>query len=90
MEELAEGHPGTVPVSEAGLTPVEVGLSLGLSLACVAKLIDSGDIKAEYLPDSSHRVVRLAEVAKFQQRRDRRRKGRRRLAEAIESEALPY
>lgn len=90
MEELAVGHSVTVPASEVVLNPAEVGKSMGLSRLLVAKLIDSSDIEAQHLPDGSRPVVRSSEVLKCQQRRERRREGRRRIAEVIESEGLSY
>jgi excisionase family DNA binding protein len=89
-DELSAGHAVTVLASEVRLTPAEAGDLLGLSRPYVARLLDRGDIPAEYLPDSRHRMVRLADVLEFQARRERRREGRRRIAEAIDSEDLPY
>jgi excisionase family DNA binding protein len=89
-DELAAGHAVTVLASEVLLTPAEVGELLGLSRPFVARLLDHGLIASERLPDSRHRVVRLADVLEFQSRRDRRREGRRRIAGTVESEDLPY
>jgi excisionase family DNA binding protein len=89
-EELSEGHAVTVLASEVRLTPAEVGELLGLSRPFVVRLLDAGDIPSEHLPDSRHRVVRLADVLTFQARRERRRAGRRRVAEAVEAADLPY
>jgi excisionase family DNA binding protein len=88
--ELSEGHAVTVLASEVRLTPTEVGELLGLSRPFVARLIDYGDLPAEHLPDSKHRVVRLSDVVAFQARRERRREGRRRIADAVEDAGLPY
>ncbi|MGW8528296.1 helix-turn-helix domain-containing protein [Nocardiopsis sp. NPDC055824] len=88
--EFSEGHAVTVLASEASLTPTEVGELLGLSRPFVSRLLDAGDIPSERLPGSRHRVVRLADVLEFQERRDKRRTGRRRIAEEIESAELPY
>ncbi len=88
--ELSEGHAVTVLASTARLTPAEVGRLLGLSRPFVARLLDAGEIGSERLPGSRHRTVRLADVLEFQARRERRRAGRRRVAEAIESADLPY
>lgn len=82
--ELAAGHAVTVLASEVELTPAETAELLGLSRPFVVRLLDSGDIPSAYLPGSRHRVVRLADVLAFQQRRLRRREGRRRIAEAAE------
>lgn len=88
--ELSEGHAVTVLPSEVRLTPAEVGELLGLSRPFVARLLDAGDLPSEYLPGSRHRVVSLADVLAFQARRERRRSGRRRIAEIVESNDLPY
>ncbi|MGE5830424.1 MAG: helix-turn-helix domain-containing protein [Micromonosporaceae bacterium] len=88
--ELAEGHAVTVLASEVRLTPADVGELLGLSRPFVVRLIDSGQLAAQHLPDSRHRVVRLADVLEFQARRERRRSGRQRIAEAVEDTDLPY
>jgi excisionase family DNA binding protein len=71
--ELSEGHAVTILASEVMLTPAEVGELLGLSRPFVVRLIDAGDLPAEHLPDSRHRVVRLSDVLVFQARRERRR-----------------
>jgi excisionase family DNA binding protein len=89
-EELSAGRSVTVLASERMLTPAEVGDLLGLSRPFVARLLDQGQIPSEHLPNSSHRVVRLADVLAFQSRRERRREGNERIARIIESEDLPY
>lgn len=89
-DELSAGHTVTILASEVLLTPAEVGDLLGLSRPYVARLLDQGQIVSERLPDSRHRVVRLADVLKFQAGRERRRAGRRRIVETIESEDFPY
>ena len=68
----------------------EVGELLGLSRPFVVRLLDDGEIPSEFLPDSRHRVVRLADVLEFQTKRERRRSGRRHVAEAVEAAGLPY
>lgn len=88
--ELSEGHAVTVLASEVQLTPSEVGELLGLSRPFVVRLLDAGEMRSEYLPDSRHRVVALADVLEFQARRERRRQGRRRVAEAVDDADLPY
>jgi excisionase family DNA binding protein len=87
-DELSAGHAVTVLASEVLLTPAEVGELLGLSRPFVARLLDEGEIPAENLPGSSHRVVSLGDVLEFQRRRERRRAGRRRLADAVEAADL--
>jgi excisionase family DNA binding protein len=88
--QLSQGHGVTVLATEVRLTPAEVGELLGLSRPFVARLLDAGEIPAEFLPGSRHRVVRLAEVLKFQARRERRRTGRKRVADAVDAADLPY
>jgi excisionase family DNA binding protein len=88
--QLSQGHGVTVLATEVRLTPSEVGELLGLSRPFVARLLDAGEIPAEHLPGSRHRVVRLVDVLKFQARRERRRAGRRRIADAVEAAHLPY
>ncbi|GGM27756.1 hypothetical protein GCM10007977_031280 [Dactylosporangium sucinum] len=88
--EISEGHTITVLASETLLTPAEVGELLGLSRPFVARLLDQGVIASEHLPDSSHRVVRLADALAFQARRERRQEGRKRISQIIESGDLPY
>ena len=67
-----------------------MGELLGLSRPFVARLLDAGEIPSERLPDSRHRVVRLADVLEFQVRRERRRAGRRRIADEVHAAHLPY
>lgn len=88
--ELSVGHAVTVLASEVQLTPAEVGELLGLSRPFVVRLLNAGEIPAEHLPGSRHRVVRLTDALDFQARRERRRAGRRRIADAVESADLPY
>jgi excisionase family DNA binding protein len=89
-DELAEGHSVTMLPSEVLLSPAEAAELLGLSRPFVARLLDAGEIPAERLPRSRHRRIRLSDVLAFQGRRERRRTGRRRLADAVESSGLPY
>jgi excisionase family DNA binding protein len=90
IDELSAGHAVTVLPSELLLTPAEVGDLLGLSRPFVARLLDQGTIASQNLPGSRHRVVRLVDVLDFQSRRERRREGRRRIVNTVESEDLPY
>jgi excisionase family DNA binding protein len=87
---LSQGHGVTVLATDVRLTPAEVAELLGLSRPFVARLLDGGEIPAEYLPGSRHRVVRLADVLEFKSRRERRRIGRRRIADAVQNADLPY
>ncbi|MGW1276037.1 helix-turn-helix domain-containing protein [Streptomyces tsukubensis] len=82
--ELARGHTVMVLASEAQLSPGETAELLGLSRPFVVRLLDSGEIPSTHLPGSTHRVVRLADVLAFQQRRERRREGRRQIAELLD------
>jgi excisionase family DNA binding protein len=79
-----------VLASEVRLTPAEAGELLGLSRPFVARLLDAGELASEYLPGSRHRVIALADVLEFRARRERRREGRRRIADVVESSDLPY
>ncbi|GAA3657962.1 helix-turn-helix domain-containing protein [Streptomyces chitinivorans] len=88
--ELASGHAVTVLASEKQLSPAEAAELLGLSRPFVVRLMDSGDLPSSHLPNSRHRVVRLADVLTFQQKRERRRQGRRQIADAIDDAGLPY
>ncbi|WP_433791965.1 helix-turn-helix domain-containing protein [Actinoplanes sp. CA-252034] len=88
--QLSQGHGVTVLATDVCLTPAEVGELLGLSRPFVVRLLDAGEIPSERLPDSKHRVVRLVDVLEFQERRERRRVGRRRIAEAVQAADLPY
>ncbi|MBT2492727.1 helix-turn-helix domain-containing protein [Streptomyces sp. ISL-96] len=88
--ELARGHAVTVLASEVQLSPTEAAELLGLSRPFVARLLDAGDIPSMNLPGSSHRVVSLADVLAFQQRRERRREGRRQIADALDDGGLLY
>lgn len=88
--QLAGGNAVTVLPSDVTLTPAEAAQLLGLSRPYVVRLLDKGEIPSERLPRSRHRRVRLADVLAFQARRERRRVGRRRVAEAVEAADLPY
>lgn len=88
--ELASGHAVTVLPADAMLTPAEAAELLGLSRPFVVRLLDDGTIPSERLPRSRHRRIRLADVLAFAARRERRREGRRRVAEAVTDAGLPY
>ncbi|MEV5235230.1 helix-turn-helix domain-containing protein [Streptomyces pseudogriseolus] len=83
-DELARGHAVTILASEVQLSPAETAELLGLSRPFVTRLLDAGDIPSTNLPGSRHRVVRLADVLAFQQRRERRREGRRQIADVLD------
>ncbi|WP_405141535.1 helix-turn-helix domain-containing protein [Sphaerisporangium sp. NBC_01403] len=63
---------------------------LGLSRPFVTRLLDEGEIPSQRLPGSNHRLVRLADVLEFQERREHRAEGRRRIMEVAEEADLPY
>lgn len=88
--ELSAGHAVTVLTADAVLTPAEVGELLGLSRPFVVRLLDEGTIASQRLPRSRHRRVNLADVIAFAERRDQRREGRRRIADAVTDAGLPY
>jgi excisionase family DNA binding protein len=72
------------------LTPAEAAELLGLSRPFVARLLERGDIPSELLPDSRHRRIKLEDVLAFQDRRERRSEGRRRIVDIAASADLPY
>ncbi|MEO3861737.1 helix-turn-helix domain-containing protein [Acrocarpospora sp. B8E8] len=90
VHDLAQGNAVLALTVETRLTPNEVAQMLGLSRPFVTRLLDVGEIPAQHLPDSRHRLVRLADVLAFQARRERRAEGRRRIIEAAEDADLPY
>jgi excisionase family DNA binding protein len=63
---------------------------LGLSRPFVARLLERGDIASELLPGSRHRRIRLEDVLAFQDRRERRAEGRRRISDIAATADLPY
>jgi excisionase family DNA binding protein len=79
----------TIP-AEVALTPAEAAELPGLSRPFVARLLERGDIPSELLPDSRHRRIKLADVLAFQDRRERRSEGRRRIADIATTADLPY
>jgi len=89
-DRLAAGQAVMAIPAEVTLTPAEVAELLGLSRPFVGKLLDRGTIPSEFLPESSHRRVRLADVLAFQARRERRAEGTRRLVDIAASAGLPY
>lgn len=90
VHELAAGNAVLALPVEARLTPAEAAQLLGYSRPFVARLLDEGEIPSAHLPGSSHRTVRLADVLEFQARRERNAEGRRRIAELVEDNDLPY
>ncbi|GES17898.1 excisionase [Acrocarpospora pleiomorpha] len=90
IHDLARGNAVLALAVETRLTPNEVAQMLGVSRPFVTRLLDEGEIPAQHLPDSRHRLVRLADVLAFQARRERRAEGRRRIIGAAEDADLPY
>jgi excisionase family DNA binding protein len=76
--------------AEVTLTPAEAAELLGLSRPFVVRLFERGDIPSELLPDTRHRRIRLEDVLAFQDRRERRSEGRRRIADIATTADLPY
>jgi len=89
-DDLAAGRAVLAIPAEVELTPSEVGELLGLSRPFVSRLLDQGEIPSERLPASSHRRVKLSDVLAFQERRERRSEGRRRIAGIAATAGLPY
>jgi excisionase family DNA binding protein len=87
---LAAGRAVMAIPAEVLLTPTEAAELLGLSRPFVARLLERGDIPSELLPGSRHRRIKLEDVLAFQDRRDRRSEGRRRIADIAASADLPY
>jgi excisionase family DNA binding protein len=87
---LAAGRAVMAIPAEVLLTPTEAAELLGLSRPFVARLLERGDIPSELLPGSRHRRIKLEDVLAFQDRRDRRSEGRRRIADIASSADLPY
>lgn len=87
---LAAGHAVMVIAAEVTLTPAEAAELLALSRPFVAKLLERGDIPSEFLPGSRHRRVKLEDVLAFQERRQRRAEGRRRISDIADTASLPY
>ena len=87
---LAAGRSVMTIPAEVMLTPTEAAELLGLSRPFVARLLERGDIPSELLPESRHRRIRLEDVLAFQDRRERRAEGRRRIADIAASADLPY
>lgn len=87
---LAAGHAVMAIAAEATLTPAEAAELLGLSRPFAARLLERGDIPSELLPGSRHRRVKLEDVLAFQERRERRAEGRRRISDIADTAGLPY
>jgi excisionase family DNA binding protein len=75
---------------EVTLTPAEVAEFLGLSRSFVGMLLERAAIRSEFLPESSHRRVRLADVLAFQAQRERRAEATRSLVDIATTAGLPY
>jgi excisionase family DNA binding protein len=90
VNNLAAGRAVMAIPAEVMLTPAEAAELLGLSRPFVARLLERGDIPSELLPESRHRRIKLEDVLAFQDRRERRSEGRRRIADIAASADLPY
>ncbi|TDU03705.1 excisionase family DNA binding protein [Streptomyces sp. 846.5] len=88
--DLARGNAVLTLPLEVRLTPNEAADLLGFSRPFLLRLIEQGQIPAEYLPGSRHRQLRLVDVLEFQARRERRAEARRRIIEIVEEDDLPY
>lgn len=75
----------TLPL-ETRLTPNQAAELLGISRPFLLDLIARGHLVAEALPESRHRVLRLADVLEFQAKRERRGHARRAIVEIVEDE----
>jgi excisionase family DNA binding protein len=87
---LATGRAVMAIPAGVTLTPAEAAELLGLSRPFVARLLERGDIPSELLPGSRHRRIRLEDVLAFQDRRERRAEGRRRIADIAATADIPY
>jgi excisionase family DNA binding protein len=87
---LAAGRAVMTIPAEVTLTPAEAAELLGLSRPFVARLLERGDIPSKLLPESRHRRIKLEDVLAFQDRRERRSEGRRRIADIAATADLPY
>jgi excisionase family DNA binding protein len=77
---LSAGRSVGVLAAESVLTPAEAGELLGLSRPFVTRLLDQGQIPSQHLPNSTHRVVRLADILAYQSQREQRQKSDQRMA----------
>ena len=59
---------------------------LGISRPFLLDLIARGHLAAEALPESRHRILRLADVLQFQAKRERRGHARGAIVEIVEDE----
>jgi excisionase family DNA binding protein len=87
---LAAGRAVMAISAEVTLTPAEAAELLGLSRPFLVRLLERGDIPSELLPESRHRRIKLEDVLTFQDRRERRSEGRRRIADIATTADLPY
>ncbi|MBS2965461.1 helix-turn-helix domain-containing protein [Actinocrinis puniceicyclus] len=88
--DLLDGNTVLALPLETRLTPNEAAELLGISRPFLLELIAAGRIPAEPLPDSRHRLLRLADVLAFQAERERRGAARRAIMQIVEDENLPY
>jgi len=74
VREAAEGHDLSLLPTEQEVSPRRAGEILCLSRQYVDRLIAEGVLPARRLPNSTHRKVRLSDVAALAAQRDRRGK----------------
>jgi len=72
MSELASGDEVVLLRGDAEISPAEAGELLGISRQFVDRLMDTGKLPGRRLPGSRHRRLRVADVLKFGEGRDKR------------------
>jgi excisionase family DNA binding protein len=90
VHSLLDGNTVLALPLETRLTPNEAAELLGISRPFLLDLIAQGRIPAEPLPDSRHRLLRLADLLAFQAERERRGAARQAIMQIVEDEDLPY
>ena len=90
MNEIAHGREVVVLRADAELTPAEAAKHLGFSRQYLTRLLDDGVIPSRHLPQSSHRRIRVEDIAEFQERRDRRRSGVNAIVAALDDAGVEY
>jgi excisionase family DNA binding protein len=72
MSELASGDEVVLLRGDAEISPAEAGELLGISRQFVDRLMDTGKLPGRRLPGSRHRRLRVADVLKFGEGRNKR------------------